>query len=525
MAYQLKNPNIALANPNAIANRAYVDALYQELTPPRNATDREFKTLTANHPFVKDITNIILGSPKSPFSAGNLEQTRKVNKYLQSSGTTSSIGRVPTIEERRNESRITEEQARKILGDAYSPTGGAINRGVMPTTNTGSANSYTPPLNPNAQETNVGYNFSWKNGLSDGQKTGIKNLVDRMRNGYKPNDTDKKNLAEAIGSNWQEQIVTSSYSSPNFNSSKVYDPLAEAAKYGYTAADFANDPNFVSYWSKKTPTELKIALSNRSDFDKSNGIKKTIGTVASESAMERYVNSLVANGSITQEDAPAILEILTKADNKTGTAMTDDEIEAKFNDVKAAVVLDQNKYYTEKTNRELSDFKTSLDDIRNEALRYTQKEQKSYNELLAETKKGLRAKGMTFSGSSVKRLGSESSQINPTNLEGEIPQKRRYDWEDTSAGFQERARDAGMAAERLLGSGTLDSNMDYLKPTGLPDPYGKGTTYRTGATRDLYLPHQSDQTDYVKYGDLELEKLRTIEEETNRRMSRINTLK
>jgi hypothetical protein len=309
------------------------------------------------------------------------------------------------------------------------------------------------------------------------------------------------------------------------SSIKAYDPIAEAAKYGYSAADFAGDKNFVSYWSKKTPAELKIALGTRSDWDKSKGIKKATGTVASESAIDRYFNSMVESGEMSQEDADAAKVIINGSDTKSGTALSDAEIEAKLNDIKAAVVVDQNKYYTEQTNRSLSDLKTGYDDIRNEAARYTQKEQKSYNELLAETKKSLRSRGMTFSGTSVKGLGSESAQANPTNLEGEIPQERRYSWEDASAGFQQRARNLGMEAERSLGSGTLDSSKDYLKPTGLSDPYGKGITYRTGATRDIYIPHQSDQKDYVKYGDFELKKLKTIEEETNRRMEKINSLK
>jgi hypothetical protein len=368
------------------------------------------------------------------------------------------------------------------------------------------------------------YGTSQNSGSND-----IKNRIEKIKSPTPSQSSDSSTWSIANSSAKATPSQSSDSSTWNIArsniKSNVYDPLAEAAKYGYTAADFAGNANFVSDWSKKTPAELRIALSNRGDFDKSKGIKKIAGTVATENALKRYKDAGVANGSITAEDAAAIGQIFDEADTKTGTSMTSEEIEAKLNDIKAAVVIDQNKYYTERTNRALSDLKTSYDDIRNESLRYQQKEQKSYNELLADAKKSVRAKGMTFSGTSVKRLGAESAQANPTNIEGEIPQDRRYGWEDASAGFQQASRNAGMAAERSLGSGTLDSSKNYLKPTGLPDPYGRGVTYRTGATRDIYIPHQSDQTDYVKYGDLELEKLRTIEEETQARMKKINPLK
>ena len=61
----IKNKNISKANPNAIANDGFINALYQEAYQ-RDATLNElakFNTRT-----VKDASNIILGAKNSPFS-------------------------------------------------------------------------------------------------------------------------------------------------------------------------------------------------------------------------------------------------------------------------------------------------------------------------------------------------------------------------------------------------------------------------------------------------------------------------
>jgi hypothetical protein len=56
----------------------------------------------------------------------------------------------------------------------------------------------------------------------------------------------------------------------------AFDPYEEALKYGYTREDFANDSGFYDYWSKKTPDQLKLALSKRGDWDATTNAKKGI---------------------------------------------------------------------------------------------------------------------------------------------------------------------------------------------------------------------------------------------------------
>jgi len=67
----LKNQNIASANPSAIVNRAYVDALYKEKYG-RYATDIEFNKF--KNSTVKDAANVILGQGSSPFTNAKLGQ-------------------------------------------------------------------------------------------------------------------------------------------------------------------------------------------------------------------------------------------------------------------------------------------------------------------------------------------------------------------------------------------------------------------------------------------------------------------
>jgi len=64
----LQNTNIATANPNAVANVNYINALYKEAYN-RNATQAELDKFAGRT--VKDASNIILGQARSPF-AGNV---------------------------------------------------------------------------------------------------------------------------------------------------------------------------------------------------------------------------------------------------------------------------------------------------------------------------------------------------------------------------------------------------------------------------------------------------------------------
>jgi len=60
----LNNPNIATANPNVVANEAFINALYRE-AQGRGATTAELQRFAGYK--VKDVANIVLGASASPF--------------------------------------------------------------------------------------------------------------------------------------------------------------------------------------------------------------------------------------------------------------------------------------------------------------------------------------------------------------------------------------------------------------------------------------------------------------------------
>lgn len=72
----LKNASIATANPSAIANKNYINALYKEAYN-RNATQAELNKFSGKT--VKDSANLILGSTNSPFSATSLTPAKVVS--------------------------------------------------------------------------------------------------------------------------------------------------------------------------------------------------------------------------------------------------------------------------------------------------------------------------------------------------------------------------------------------------------------------------------------------------------------
>lgn len=238
---------------------------------------------------------------------------------------------------------------------------------------------------------------------------------------------------------------------------------------------------------------------------------------------DSWVDEQVAAGTISAEEGVVIKETLNANDFTSGTAPDDATMAKMLEDAKVIAQESLDPYYKKQTAQELSDLKSSIGDIRSESLRHQQQEALSYADTLAKSKQSLRARGLTFSGTSTAQLGSESALVNQYGIEGTIPQQRRYDWEDKSADWQERARDIGMAAERELGSGEITSNADYLNLRGVADPYSQtqGKTpkigYTAGETGDLYLGHKDKtQPDYVANGRLQLERLKEIDVAANK---------
>jgi hypothetical protein len=203
-------------------------------------------------------------------------------------------------------------------------------------------------------------------------------------------------------------------------------------------------------------------------------------------------------GSMTQTERDFLIATFVNNDKYTSgaTVPTNDQIATWISDSATLAQADINPYYQKITSEELQDYKNKMADIRNESGRYVQQEAASYKAKLAETKQNLRARGLTFSGINRGTLGKESA-IDNAGLEGSMPTARRMAWEDKSAGWQEQARDIGLAAERELGSASLGNE------TGLVSPYDRINLggdniadYTAGRTQSLYDPNRAGTTGY-----------------------------
>jgi len=295
------------------------------------------------------------------------------------------------------------------------------------------------------------------------------------------------------------------------SSTSNIDPLKIAQGLGYTEADFANDPGFASYWEGKSQAELEEALTSRADYDATLGRRRTPAEQASFAENKTWMDSLLSSGEIDQAQYNALTGIMETDDYTTGKRIMSEEEYAniaKEAETKARTELEP--YYADLESRDMQDLQTGYADIRNEALRYQQQEEKSYKETLASTKQSLRSRGLTFSGASRATLGEEGA-LESKGVEGSLAQGRRYNWEDQRAGWQEQARDLGTSAERLYGSAKLSSQADFLQPEGLPDPY-EGTQYVSGRTAPVYLPKKDvTQTGYVSPAQADIERQKELE--------------
>lgn len=182
--------------------------------------------------------------------------------------------------------------------------------------------------------------------------------------------------------------------------------------------------------------------------------------------------------------------------------------------------VDLEPYYKEKTAEELSAYKQSLANLRNEAARYSQQEALSYAQKLQQTKDNLRQRWLTFSWVNRKTLWAAGSMENLW-IEWTVPMKRRYDWEDTRANWQERANTLWSAAEKNLGSSAI-SSVDSWQ---LPDPYwtrsgSTDLTYDPSRMQPLYLSRKVWQEWYRSIWDLEKEKMTELEKSAQSRFTR-----
>jgi hypothetical protein len=282
------------------------------------------------------------------------------------------------------------------------------------------------------------------------------------------------------------------------------DPFAVAAKYGYSAQDFANDPNFYNYWSQQSESALQRALMNRADFDKNAGRKvgatqqnqqESAGSMetgasggttrsavenpqvdknaAREAELQQAYREIDAMSQYNREQK-AILKNIAYTDFRSGQDIYDPATITKIiEDAARNAETDLTPHYNKITSREIEDIKKNLGQIRDEAARYREREEVTYSQKLADTKKSLRMRGLTFSGIAKRALGNEAAAKNTSGYEGDVLRDRRLAYEQKTADWQDLANRYGTEAERNLGSSTIQG-IDFGR---LSTPYGDHNVY------------------------------------------------
>ena len=297
-----------------------------------------------------------------------------------------------------------------------------------------------------------------------------------------------------------------------------YDPYAEAAKYGYSRADFANDPGFADYWKNKTPEQLKAELMRRGDFDTKSGTKVkddqqvadeglTDEQKASQQEGHNWIDEMIKDGKVSEGQALILHEIFS-GDYTSGQKIPSvQELQGIIAQAATNAEIDLSPYYEKMEYRDMQDIKQSLADIRSEAARETGREKVNYKQQLSQAKQSLRQRGMTFSGASRQKLGAEGA-LQAQGVEGTMPTDRRLGYEERTAGYQQRARDIGIEAERKWGTGVMTGIDEFGQPIDDQSwlaPYGQqpGQQEQTQPGGIITLPNgqriHPDDPNYNEY--------------------------
>ena len=225
-----------------------------------------------------------------------------------------------------------------------------------------------------------------------------------------------------------------------------------------------------------------------------------IPTTAMDEATRKRITDFINTEykDMSETERSFLIATFVNSDNYTsGRAIpSNSQIATWITDSATLAAADTNPYYQKITAEELQDYRNKMADIRNESQRYAQSEAASYKQTLATTKQSLRARGATYSGINRATLGKESA-IDNAGLEGSLASSRRMAWEDKSAGWQEKARDIGLAAERELGSATLGNEGGLASPYDRVNLGGDNIAdYTAGRTQALYDPNRAGTTGY-----------------------------
>lgn len=374
----LKNAWIASANPSAVANKNYINALYVEKYG-RNATQAELDRFSWSS--VKDAANIILGQSLSPFANSRT--------WWTTSATTSSSA------------------------------------------NTSAATSAT---------------WRWT---------------------YISNEADLQSYRNQLASLWIPQSEWSKYIS-KWSDWKMY--FTSPTTWAATGMSDSNmDPN-----TQRLLEQLMWEIDNNPNY-----------STAEKQIMKYALSQSFASGNkIWSKDE--LRRVLAEAAENAKTSLE--------------------PYYEKMKYEDLEDYKKSMEDLRLASALYTQQEAKSYKELLDKTKKEIRKWGWMESWESRRMLWKESALqwdrdwgYSFEGVEWELPQQRRYDWEEYSTNLQRQARDAWIWMERKYGSQVIWGIQDQLGQLSSPYDLKSGNIdYQKGRYIPSYLAKQKWQNGYVR---------------------------
>ena len=266
-------------------------------------------------------------------------------------------------------------------------------------------------------------------------------------------------------------------------------PNGKASQMGSVRNLLANKP--VDTWNQTDWSNWNYATNNQDPL-KAGGKNQQQTKPASNDlqALHDWIDSQPYSAG-----EKAVLHQIASDDSYTSGQKipTTQELNQIISDAARNAETDTNPYFTKMTARELEDTKSQLSDIRGGFERYQAKEAADYKTKLEDTKKSLRARGLTFSGTSRATLGSEGA-LDAQNVEGSVPNARRLDYTGNVAAYQSQANKLGTAAERQLGSaGISDVNFGSYS-----SPYG-----------DVNLFNKQGN---VSTGDLELQRIKAIEQ-------------
>jgi hypothetical protein len=287
----------------------------------------------------------------------------------------------------------------------------------------------------------------------------------------------------------------------------------------------------IEYLTTKAPTQVEQLLAKDSPITKGDiwsvyqqkqTARATTGsTSATPPATTAPKETLDAIGTMLKEKYPGLTDTefnfltdtFAKKDTFIGkTAPTDAEIAQMVSDEATNAASDLNPYYQRISGEELADFKKQMSDIRAKSETFKANEENTYQKTLANTKQTLRAKGLTFSGTSLKNIGSESALRNPTGIEGSLQTGRRLDYEDALQGYQQDASKLATEAERRLGTAPVAGALSEVGGLAVPTDLSR-----------LAAPIATTSGGYGGTGSMastiDQERAKAIEESTQQRMT------